>query len=270
MGRSVSAPRANSRVRPRPPVLRLYLPLTATFQGSELPAGGGRADLLWSPPVGWFYDELKTVQGPDRVTGSVLTQVDSYVDAGIDQFGTAPHRNHSLHADHTEADVWVIADHRSLTAIRPHLTVTVDGYSGLIRAYLWPSRPTGEKVAATLVETAAKSDYYGVTLGGNPEQLIVDNGGENLAGVVADAARRLGWIISPPLRPSRASGGSSTNSASPGETCSTDPLRGHPPSTSPRPTGRQPSHGSSQPVNVPCPSTISQSCSASRSRTFAR
>ena len=56
----------------------------------------------------------------------------------------APHRNHTLHADHTDVDVWAIADHRSTTPIRPSLTVTVDGHSGLIHAYLWPSRPTGK------------------------------------------------------------------------------------------------------------------------------
>lgn len=109
----------------------------------------------------------------------------------------APHRNHTLHADHTDADVWVIADHRSSTPIRPGLTVTTDGYSGLIHAFLWPTRPTGEMVAAALIETAAKHDYHGITLGGVPEQLVVDNGGENLAGVVTDAAKSLGWIISP-------------------------------------------------------------------------
>lgn len=52
-------------------------------------------------------------------------------------------------------------------------------------------------VAAALVETAAKHDYHGVTLGGVPEQLVVDNGGENLAGVITGAAKRLGWIVSP-------------------------------------------------------------------------
>lgn len=109
----------------------------------------------------------------------------------------APHRNHTLHADHTDVDAWALADHRSTTPIRPGLTVTVDGYSGLIHAFLWPSRPTGEMVAAALIETAAKHDYHGVALGGVPEQLVVDNGGENLAGVVTAAAKTLGWIISP-------------------------------------------------------------------------
>lgn len=68
--------------------LRLYLPHTASFQGSEVPARGGRADLLWSHPVaGWFYDELRTTQGYDPFTAAVLAQVDRYVDAGIDCFG---------------------------------------------------------------------------------------------------------------------------------------------------------------------------------------
>lgn len=68
--------------------LRMYLPQTAAFQGSEVPARGGRADLLWShPDAGWFYDELKTTQAHDPLTAAVLAQVDRYVDAGIDCFG---------------------------------------------------------------------------------------------------------------------------------------------------------------------------------------
>lgn len=67
--------------------LRVYLPQSATFQGSEVAARGGRADLHWShPAVGWFYDELKTTQGHDPLTTAVLAQADRYLDAGIDWF----------------------------------------------------------------------------------------------------------------------------------------------------------------------------------------
>lgn len=110
---------------------------------------------------------------------------------------TAPHRNHTMHADHTQADVWVLADHRARTAIRPHLTVTVDAYSGLLTGQLWDHQPTGEDVAAALAESAMKRDYHGVTVGGLPELLRVDNGGENLAAIITDGARRFGWIVDP-------------------------------------------------------------------------
>lgn len=109
----------------------------------------------------------------------------------------APHRNHTFHADHTPADVWVLPDHRTTSAIRPHVTVVTDGYSGLVSAFLWASHPTGEDVAAALAETASRRDYCGVTIGGIPEQLVVDNGAENLAGIITAGARQLGWIVAP-------------------------------------------------------------------------
>lgn len=110
---------------------------------------------------------------------------------------TAPHRNHTMHADHTHADVWVLADHRTTTPIRPHLTVIVDAYSGLLSGYLWTARPTGEDVAGALAETAMKREYHGVTVGGVPELLRVDNGAENMAAIITHGARRLGWIVDP-------------------------------------------------------------------------
>lgn len=48
--------------------LRVFLPHGGVFAGSEVPASGGRADLLWAHPVGYFYDEIKTVTGPDPLT----------------------------------------------------------------------------------------------------------------------------------------------------------------------------------------------------------
>lgn len=108
-----------------------------------------------------------------------------------------PHRNHTYHCDHTPADVWVLPSHRATRAIRPHLTVIVDAFSGLTDAYLWAGTVGAAEVTAALAEFASKRDYHGVTVGGIPEQLVSDNGAENLAATMLAAARNLGWIFAP-------------------------------------------------------------------------
>lgn len=68
--------------------LRVFLPTGGVFAGSEVPAAGGRADLLWSHPSGFFYDEVKTTTLPTPITPEVLNQIGRYVDAGNERFGT--------------------------------------------------------------------------------------------------------------------------------------------------------------------------------------
>ncbi len=67
--------------------LRVFLPDGGVFAGSEVPAGGGRADLLWAHRVGYFFDEIKTRRSPDPLTPDVLAQVDRYRQAGEARFG---------------------------------------------------------------------------------------------------------------------------------------------------------------------------------------
>ncbi len=67
--------------------LRVFLPRAAVFAGSEVPAGGGRADLLWAHPVGYFYDEVKTTTDPDPLSPATVEQVSRYAAAGRARFG---------------------------------------------------------------------------------------------------------------------------------------------------------------------------------------
>lgn len=110
---------------------------------------------------------------------------------------TSPHRNHSLHVDHTRADVRVLPDHRARNAIRPYLTVAVDAATSLVHAFLWKTPVNTDLVAAALAEVATEHDYHGVTLGGIPEQVVFDNGAENYAAVTHTSADMLGWVVSP-------------------------------------------------------------------------
>lgn len=68
--------------------VRAFLPSAATFVASEIPAAGGRADLLWNhPDTGWFYDEIKTTTHPVNSDERLLVQLDRYRRAGLVQFG---------------------------------------------------------------------------------------------------------------------------------------------------------------------------------------
>lgn len=110
----------------------------------------------------------------------------------------SPHRGHTLHIDHTPADLRVRSDHRSRQVMRPILTVSVDAYSGYVHATLWPTHSVNSgQVAAFLGELACPHSEHGIDLGGIPEQVVMDNGGENLAAITEDAVAALGWIVRP-------------------------------------------------------------------------
>ncbi|MBR7744352.1 DDE-type integrase/transposase/recombinase [Phycicoccus sp. BSK3Z-2] len=110
---------------------------------------------------------------------------------------TPPHRNHTFHLDHTILDVFVWPSHREKSPIRAQVTVVVDGYSGLIHAVPWKTDVNGDMVAAALVEAATERDYYGVKVGGVPEQVVLDNAAAHFGPAMRAGAQNLGWLLSP-------------------------------------------------------------------------
>lgn len=70
-------------------LLRFALPEPWLYRGSEVPLGGGLADLVWHNPRRdlWLVDEIKT--GVSRVTEARLRpQIDRYVDGGAARWRT--------------------------------------------------------------------------------------------------------------------------------------------------------------------------------------
>lgn len=110
---------------------------------------------------------------------------------------TPPHRNHTWHLDHTIMDVWVWPSHKHRMAIKPQVTVYVDGYSSLIHAVPWKTPINGDMVAAGLVEFGIEHDYFGVTVGGQPEQVVCDNAAQHFGPSMRAGVENLGWIMTP-------------------------------------------------------------------------
>lgn len=109
----------------------------------------------------------------------------------------APHRNHTWHLDHTIMDVWVWPSHKHREPIRPQVTVFVDGYSSLLHAVPWKTHINGDMVAAGLVEFGTERDYFGVTVGGLPEQVVCDNAAQHFGPSMREGVQNLGWILTP-------------------------------------------------------------------------
>lgn len=109
----------------------------------------------------------------------------------------APHRCHTYHLDHTIFDLYVWPSHKHRVPVRPHLTVIVDGYSGFVWAFVWYTDVTGDMVAASLAEAGTDRDYEGVPVGGQPEQVVLDNAASHFSTSMKDGVAALGWIISP-------------------------------------------------------------------------
>lgn len=110
---------------------------------------------------------------------------------------TPPHRNHTFHLDHTKLDLWVWPSHKEREPVRPFVTVVVDGYSGLIHAVPWLTDVDGDMVAAALADSTVTRDYYGVTVGGLPEQIMLDNAAQHFGPAMQQAVRNLGWVLAP-------------------------------------------------------------------------
>ncbi|WP_081975423.1 DDE-type integrase/transposase/recombinase [Modestobacter caceresii] len=110
---------------------------------------------------------------------------------------TAPHRNHTWHLDHTIMDLWVWPSHKHRSPIKPQVTVVVDGYSSLLHAVPWKTPVNGDMVGAALVEFGTERDYLGVTVGGQPEQVVCDNAAQHFGPSMREGVERLGWILAP-------------------------------------------------------------------------
>ena len=52
-------------------------------------------------------------------------------------------------------------------------------------------------VAAGLVEFGTERDYFGVTIGGQPEQVVCDNAAQHFGPSMREGVQRLGWILAP-------------------------------------------------------------------------
>jgi hypothetical protein len=77
------------------------------------------------------------------------------------------------------------------------VTVVVDGYSGLIHAVPWLNDVDGDMVAAALADASVTRDYFGVTVGGLPEQVILDNAAQHFGPSMRQAVLNLGWVLAP-------------------------------------------------------------------------
>ncbi|ROR90981.1 DDE-type integrase/transposase/recombinase [Nocardioides aurantiacus] len=108
-----------------------------------------------------------------------------------------PHRCHTHHVDHTEFDLWVWPSHKHRSPVRPHVTVIVDGYSSLIHAVPWVGDINGDMVAAALADAAVEHDYMGTPVGGQPEQVVLDNAAAHFGPSMRDGIERVGWIPAP-------------------------------------------------------------------------
>ena len=108
-----------------------------------------------------------------------------------------PHRCHTYHLDHTELDLWVWPSHKHRSPIRPQVTVVVDGHSALLHAVPWSGPVNGDMVAAALAESAVDRTYLGVQIGGQPEQIVIDNAAAHYGPAMRAAAARMGWIPAP-------------------------------------------------------------------------
>lgn len=106
--------------------------------------------------------------------------------------------NEVWHLDHTPADVRCYHPSRN-QVIRPYLTVITDAYSGLLHAFLLVDPPNKETTAAALGEVATEHQIDGVTIGGLPDRLRFDNGGENINGTMQASAEALGIVIDPTM-----------------------------------------------------------------------
>lgn len=108
-----------------------------------------------------------------------------------------PHRNHTFHLDHTQMDLWVWPSHKERLPVRPYVTVVTDGATGLIHAVPWYTDVNGDMVAAALAEATIEREYYGVLVGGCPEQVILDNAAAHFGPAMRAGVERLGWILAP-------------------------------------------------------------------------
>jgi transposase InsO family protein len=110
----------------------------------------------------------------------------------------APHRGHTLHFDHTKADVWVWPSHKHALPVRPWITVVVDSATGYVLALIASAEPiNAEQVAAVLAQAVTLREEHGSVVGGLPAVMVFDNAAEHHAAAIQQGAARLGIIPSP-------------------------------------------------------------------------
>lgn len=112
----------------------------------------------------------------------------------------APHRNHTWHLDHTEADVWVSI--RGGSIIRPHVSIVRDNATSMrLAAVAYMGRPNEDSICDLLATAALRREYVTengtLAVGGLPVQLVLDNGMEHFAEAVTKGALMLGVVINP-------------------------------------------------------------------------
>lgn len=109
----------------------------------------------------------------------------------------SPHRCYAYHVDHTNADVLVLPTHRHTVPIRPHLTTITDAYSGLIWTFVWYRKPDSEHIAAALASVCLDHELEGFSVGGIPQQVVLDNAAEHFAEPLRTACTTMGVVLAP-------------------------------------------------------------------------
>lgn len=138
---------------------------------------------------------------PASIREGILNGWDAMSKSSVYLSLTAPHRNHTWHLDHTEADVRVHIGRGQV--LRPWVSIVRDNATSLkFAAVAYRGRPNEDSIC-DLLATAARSRYYDtgdggrVEVGGLPVQLVLDNGREHFAEAVTRGALMLGVVFNP-------------------------------------------------------------------------
>jgi transposase InsO family protein len=137
---------------------------------------------------------------PPSIRDGILGGWDDMVKRQVYLSMTAPHRNHTWHLDHTEADVWVSI--RGGRIIRPWVSVVRDSATSMrLAATAYQGRPNEDSICDLLATASLPRQYRTpdgvVDVGGLPVQLVLDNAAEHFAEAVTKGALMLGVVINP-------------------------------------------------------------------------
>ena len=137
---------------------------------------------------------------PPSIRDGVLDGWDAMSKRQVYLSMAAPHRNHTWHLDHTEADVWVSI--RGGSIIRPHVSIVRDNATSMrLAAVAYMGRPNEDSICDLLATAALRREYTTeqgtIAVGGLPVQLVLDNGMEHFAEAVTKGALMLGVVINP-------------------------------------------------------------------------
>ena len=139
---------------------------------------------------------------PAPIRDGILNGWDAMVTKQTYLSMVAPHRNHTWHLDHTEADVWVHLGRGQI--VRPWVSQVRDSATGMrLAAVVYAGRPNEDSICDTLATAARERTYWHngrrVTVGGRPVQIVLDNAAEHFAEAVTKGALLLGVIINPTM-----------------------------------------------------------------------